>query len=60
MPTNNIKYGCIGHRKRYLSPSKQRKSIFFIFIQTFFLLFALFFKIFLYLCTHLSKRLDNQ
>ena len=47
MPTNNLKYGCIGHRKRHLSPSKQRKSIFFIFIQTFFLLFALFFKIFL-------------
>ncbi len=32
MPTNNLKYDCIGHRKRYLSPSKQRKSIFFTFI----------------------------
>lgn len=47
MPTNNIKYSCIGHRKRYLRPSKQRKSIFFTFIQTFFLPFVLFFEIFL-------------
>lgn len=47
MPTNNMKYGCIGYRKRHLRPSKQGKSIFFIFILTFFLPFVLFFKIFL-------------